>query len=358
MAQKSSSTRIFTLSIISILLVLMVGCLYEPTAPIPDDTPAVSPGWFSVYFTDPGDPLSTTYKGGPDEALAEGIDSARLSVDVAIYDFNLWSLRDALINAHRRGVNVRMVTESDNLDEPEIQDLKDAGISVLGDRREGLMHNKFIVIDRLDVWTGSMNFTTNCAYRNDNNLVHFRSSRLAENYTAEFEEMFIDDLFGPGSPADTPHPNLTVEGTRLEIYFSPDDGTASHLVELISNAQESVYFMVYSFTSDDIAAAMLEKANEGITVAGVFEESQYRSNIGTEYDNLRLAGLDVRLDSNPRNMHHKVVIIDDAIVVTGSYNFSASAEKKNDENTLFIHDPHIAAQYLAEFERVYSQAQP
>ena len=63
-------------------------------------------------------------------------------------DLNLWSIRDALISAHRRGVDVRMVTDSDNMDEQEVQEIKAAGIEVLGDRHESLMHDKFVVIDR------------------------------------------------------------------------------------------------------------------------------------------------------------------------------------------------------------------
>ena len=102
---------------------------------------------------------------------------------------------------------------------------------------------------------------------------------------------------------------------------------------------------------------MLARSNAGVTVSGVFEQSQYRANTGTEFDLFRLNKLDVRLDGNPRNMHHKVIVIDRSTVVTGSYNFSASAEKSNDENTLIIHDPEIAALYLAEFERVFGQAQ-
>jgi len=339
------------------LAFLMGACdifLEYPTPTVFSDSPA---DWYTIYFTDPSSPLAENYRGGPDEALAAAIDQARLSVDVAVYDLNLWSLRDALVAAHRRGVTVRVVTESDNLDEPEIQDLTDAGVEVLGDRREGLMHHKFVIIDRLEVWSGSMNFTTSCAYLNDNNLVRIRSVRLAEDYTTEFEEMFVDDLFGPDDRPDTPYPTLTVEGTILEVYFSPDDGAASRLVDLINGAQESIYFMAYSFTSDEIAAAMLARADAGITVAGVFEESQYRSNVGTEYDNLRLAGLDVRLDGNLRNMHHKVIIIDGQIVVTGSYNFSASAEDRNDENLLVIHNAQIAALYKIEFDRVFTMAQ-
>jgi phosphatidylserine/phosphatidylglycerophosphate/cardiolipin synthase-like enzyme len=253
---------------------------------------------------------------------------ARLSVDVAIYDLNLWSLRDTLIEAHRRGLNVRVVTESDNLDEPEIQELEEAGIPVLGDRREGLMHHKFAVIDHLEVWTGSMNYTTTDVYLNDNNLVRMRSSRLAEDYTVEFEEMFVDDRFGPSSQQNTPDTTVTVDGTPLEVYFSPDDGTQDRLLDLIQAAESSIDFMVYSFTSDEIADAVIARAAEGVQVRGVLEEAQYESNIGTEYDRLRAAGLDVWLDGNPRNMHHKVMIIDERILVTGSY-LSSNAEESN-----------------------------
>ena len=112
---------------------------------------------FTAYFSDPENPVSSSYRGGPDEALADAIRDARVSVDMAIHFLDLWSIRDALIDAHRWGVTVRLVTESDYIDVPEIQELREAGIPVLGDRREGRMHNKFVVIDRQEVWTGSLN---------------------------------------------------------------------------------------------------------------------------------------------------------------------------------------------------------
>jgi phosphatidylserine/phosphatidylglycerophosphate/cardiolipin synthase-like enzyme len=250
-----------------------------------------------------------------------------------------------------------MVMESDNMDEEAVQAIKDAGIPVIGDRREGYMHDKFTVIDRLEVWGGSMNYTSNDAYRNNNNLIRIRSSVLAEDYTTEFNEMFDEDLFGPDDRAATPHPSLTVNGTPIEVYFSPDDGVAAHIVSLIQGAQQSIYFLAYSFTSDDISEAMLVCAQAGVTVAGVFEESQVKSNTGDEYDKLRTAGLDVRLDGNRRNMHDKIILIDRQTVITGSYNFSANAEKKNDENVMVIHSTDIAALYMQEFEKVFALGQ-
>jgi phosphatidylserine/phosphatidylglycerophosphate/cardiolipin synthase-like enzyme len=168
--------------------------------------------------------------------------------------------------------------------------------------------------------------------------------------------MFVQDMFGDNAIAQTPNPNLTIDGVPIETYFSPDDGTAQNIITALQNAEESIYFLAFSFTSDPIAEALLERAAAGITVAGVFDESQYYSNIGTEYDNLLAAGLDVRLDGNQRNMHHKVFVIDSQTVITGSYNFSRSAEEGNDENTLIIHSPELAARYLAEFERVFTKA--
>lgn len=327
----------------------------EP-APAPRAPSGASAGWYSLYFTSPGDPQMEALRGGPDANLAAAIAQARLSVDLAVYQLNLWSIRDALLDAHRRGVAVRLVTDSDYMDEEEIAELQAAGIPVLGDRREGLMHNKFAVIDRQEVWTGSMNLSVNDAYRNNNNLIRVRSQRLAENYRREFEEMFAEDSFGPTSPNDTPYTSFSVDGTRLEVYFSPEDGTAARLLELVAGARESVYFLAFSFTSDPLAGALIERAMAGVTVAGVMDTGQYQSNQGGEYDNLRAAGLDVRLDGNPRSLHHKVLVIDGRIVVTGSYNFSSSAERVNDENTLVIHNQELAAAFLEEFRRVYEAA--
>jgi phosphatidylserine/phosphatidylglycerophosphate/cardiolipin synthase-like enzyme len=324
---------------------------------VPTEIETAETGWYDIYFTKPDDKQAASYRGGPDEPLAKAIEEAHLSVDVAAHQLNLWSLRDALLAAARRGVTVRMVVESDFMDEPEIGQLKEAGILVLGDRRESTMHNKFVIIDRVEVWTGSLNFTVSDVYRNNNNLIRIRSAPIAANYTAEFNEMFEQDLFGDKTLPQTPYPSVTINNTQIEVYFSPDDGTAAEIIRHIQSARESINFLAFSFTSDDIASAMLAKAAEGVSVAGVFESSQVSSNIGGEFELMREAGLDVRLDGNPRNMHHKVIIIDEGTVITGSYNFSANAEKRNDENTLVIHDPAIAAQFMAEFARIFQEAQ-
>lgn len=318
----------------------------------------VSGPWFELYFTDPTNPLTAEEMGGPDEPLVAAIDAARLEVDVAAYSLNLNSIRLALIRAYKRGVQVRMVMESDNMDRPEPQDLKDAGIPILGDRREGLMHNKFIVIDRSEVWTGSMNYTETGTYADNNNLMRIRSPEVAQDYKTEFDEMFKDDRFGPDLGSSTPNPRVLIDGIPLDIYFSPDDHVEAGLLDILDNAQSSIYFLAFSFTSDPLGEAIRRQAANGLEVKGVMETDQVKSNAGSEYDVFRSAGLDVRLDGNPGQMHHKVMIIDKQIVVTGSYNFSFSAETKNDENLIVIYDPEIAGQFVQEFQRIYAMAKP
>ena len=313
--------------------------------------------WYQVYFSAPDSPSASTLRGGPDAQLAGAIDQARISVDVAMDSLNLWSLRDALLDAHRRGVAVRVVMESESLDSEEVQDLQEAGIQIVDDRREGLMHNKFAILDRREVWSGSMNFTVSGAYRSDNNLVRIQSQALAEDYLVEFEEMFLEYQFGPDSPANTPRPVMEIDGNRLEVYFSPDDGTMARMLELVQDAQESILYLAYSFTDDDLAAAMIRAHNSGLGVASVMDKSQALSNTGGEYQNLLENGIGVRLDGNPNSMHHKVIIIDGEIVVTGSYNFSKSARTRNDENTLIFHSAEVAEIYFSEFERVWGNAE-
>lgn len=313
-------------------------------------------GWIQIYFTDPTSPLSSQETGGIDQALAQAIDSAKLSVDVAIYSLSLNSVRDALINAHQRGVQVRMVMESDNLDRTDPQIIKDAGIPILGDRREGLMHDKFVVIDNSEVWMGGMNFTDSGTYEDNNVMIRIRSVKMAENYTKEFEEMFSDDLFGDSVLAETPNPRVTIDDTPVDTYFSPDDGVQAILLDIINTADESIYFMAFSFTTDSLGDAVRERARQGVTVAGVMDVEQIASNVGTEFDAFRQAGLTVLQDGNDGQMHHKIIIIDESVVIVGSYNFSNSAETRNDENLIVIYNDAIAKLFVDEFQRVYEIA--
>ncbi|MGZ9166654.1 MAG: phospholipase D-like domain-containing protein [Anaerolineales bacterium] len=312
--------------------------------------------WYQLYFTDPASPLASQATGGLDGPLVEAIDAARLSIDVAAYSLGLNSVRNALLRAHDRGVTVRVVMETGNMDRSDPQIMLEAGIPIVGDNSNGLMHNKFIVIDKAEVWLGSMNFTDSGTYEDNNNLIRIHSAEMAENYIKEFEEMFLENSFGENVAPETPHPLVTIDETRIDVFFSPDDGVLNALIPLLNSAEQSIHFLAFSFTSNELGDIIRAKAEEGLTVAGVMDKEQISSNQGTEFDPFQQADLDVLIDGIDGQMHHKLIIVDDKIVAFGSYNFSKSAEERNDENLLIIHDTDIAKQFILEFERVWEQA--
>ncbi len=146
----------------------------------------------------------------------------------------------------------------------------------------------------------------------------------------------------------------TVDQVR-SVCFSKTMNCASIIISLIDSAERSVLVAVYSFTSDQLADALIRAHRRGVEVRVVIEERQ--ANVqGSEYGRLRNAGIQVRLDGNSGLMHHKFMVVDGEVVVTGSYNWSAAAEDRNDENIVVIYDRRTASLFTQEFERVWSQA--
>ncbi len=352
------------LYLLLLLLVAVVLGLYQagylgwlglsPRAPV---VQAPAGTWFQVYFTAPDPADAAVHSGGIDARVAADIDAAQQSVDIASFDLDLQSIARALLQAHQRGVQVRLVIDDENLaDETVLQttrELSSAGIPIVYDRRQAFMHNKFVVIDRRVVWLGSWNLTDNDTYRNNNNFLRLELPPLAENYTREFEEMFLEQAFGPRSPQNTPYPTLLLDdGTRIETHFAPEDDPRSAILEALERSKTEILFMAFSFTDEEIARQLIEKARSGVVVRGVLEARNAAAE-SSVYDLFQKAGLDVRLDGNPRVMHHKVFVIDSRVTITGSFNFTRSAAQENDENLVIIENADLARAYREEFERVY-----
>ena len=327
-------------------------------------------GWFQLYFTDPINSTNEAdFHGAPiEEALVQLIDGAQQSIDAAIFELNSEPVTQALIRAKQRGVRVRVVTDNKHgINDPEttLTELQDAGIPVVADTsNRNLMHDKFFVVDGLYVWTGSTNITHNGMYNNNNNSILIRSSRLAQNYEAEFEEMFVNGEFGTSSPNIVPNPVVTVEGTPIETIFESEGDAGTRLAQLIQDAH-TVRFMAFSFTDSldyvdangnkrSVMELLRDRAVAGeLDVRGIVEASS-RSFVEPLY----CAGVNVRQDGNPDILHHKVFIFDGEIVALGSFNFSNSAASKNDENMLIIHNRAIAQAYLEEFNRRWEESEP
>lgn len=361
--------------LVEILFILDAGGLatYIANSRTPDETSSVLPDdWegsvtghpqsppYRVFFTSPRYPDKVeNHRGGLDERLTALIETARTSVDSAIFQLDLPNVTQALLAAHARGVAVRIVTDIDTLadssENASFALLRAGGIAVIGGNSAAVMHDKFIVVDSVLVWTGSWNFTTDDTYRYNNNALIIRSSELARNYTVAFERMFSAHRFGAAKMAGGTTARLDVDGIVVESYFSPEDRPADKIIARLRQAQQSIYFMAFSFTHDGIGQAIRGAAQAGLVVRGVYEAGSTGSE-ASEWSQMRAMGMDVVLDGNPYLMHHKVLIIDEQTVVMGSFNFSDNANRENDENALIIDDARLARAYLAEFRTVYNQA--
>lgn len=335
----------------------------EPAAPptvsepaLPPADPVVEETPIEVFFTQPGMKASEDAEvNNPDFQLAKLLDTAQSSIDIAAFEIDSERIADAILRAKSRNIPIRIVTDSDYKDEAQLQRLIQAGIPVVEDQRSGLMHNKFVVVDQKTVWTGSFNLTENCSWKNNNNAIKIQSKDLAANFTREFEEMFVDHQFGKSSPQEIPFPSVTVGKATIKSYFAAEGGVAGKVEAALNKAQHSIKFMAFSFTHDGIGAVVSKKfSQDHVTVQGVFEKTG-SSTPYSEYGKMKQQGLDVKQDGNKNVMHHKVFIVDDKTVITGSFNFSDSADEKNDENLLIIEDPEIAKKYNEEFKRVYGQ---
>ena len=285
--------------------------------------------------------------------LVDRLTTAVSRVDAALYHLDAAPVAEGLIRAYRRGVQVRIVTETDNIDEDAIAQLQEAGIPVADDGDpDSYMHHKFIVIDERYVWTGSYNTTYNGAYRNKNNVIFIDSVPLASNFTQEFRELFRQMRAEKSTGASVVYPKVILsDGTQIFTHFSPDNDIISSLVKEIGSAKTSIHFMAFSFTEDTLGSAMRDRFESGIEIQGVFEKRQISQY--SEYEQMKAAGMSVIQDRNKGTMHHKVIVIDEETVITGSYNFSKNAEERNSENLLIIKgNPDIAQAYLAEFDRI------
>ncbi len=349
--------RPFIALLSSFCLLLLSACPQDQhdASPPPSQTPSAEPVQdVSVWFTRPGETPEQTQAEPVYQALCHWLDQARSSLDIAAFELDLPCVAESLLKAKTRGVKVRLVVDTEN-PSPELKQIAAAKIPIVGDERSAFMHNKFIVRDQQSVWTGSLNFTVNGVERNHNNALALNSAEIARLYQSEFEEMFLEQAFGPRSPRQN-LPQIFEKPIKAEVLFAPEDPIQSRLLDVIKAAKTSIRFLAFSFTDDQLGKAMLERAKAGVKVSGVFESTGSGTRY-SEYGIFKKAKLDVYKDDDTRViLHHKVLIIDDQIVVTGSYNFSRNAGSSNDENLLILNDAALAERYLAEFTRLYQRA--
>ncbi len=277
-----------------------------------------------------------------EKAFLKVINDAQDSIYCAFYDLDNEQLINNL-SFKSQEIDVELVLDSDNVDGQVY------GEGIVLDTKKQYMHNKFCVIDNKIVITGSANPTNNDFFKNNNNIVVINSSFIAVNYDEEFDELW-NEQFGKGR--NVQYPKILLGNITMENYFCPEDNCEKQVVEILNNAHKSIYFMTFSFTSNVIEAKLIEKFNQSIEVKGIFEKRSQSKD--SAFFALNKSMISVIFDQNPKTMHHKVFIVDEEIVITGSYNPTKRGAEINDENLLIIHDKGIAKQFLDEFYRLYS----
>lgn len=352
-------------------------------------TPSLSSGTIDIFFNHPVDNtyaqtqnainLSNTL----DNKLISYINACSTTLDIAIYNSYSSSstsgIAGAINAAFTRGVQVRVIYDGST--SSNMIPLLNAGIPKVASPNAveyGIMHNKFVIFDanvsdanKPLVWTGSTNWTTSQIDGPDrNSAIVIQDQALALGYKLEFEEMWGSSTMVPNATVskfglyktdNTPH-HYTIGGKIIDSYFSPSDGVTAKIIAAINSANSDINIATMLITRSDIRYAILSKYNSGITNINVLVDSQVPT--GNQFYTIQAGILpNHAVQYNTASiMHHKFMVVDnfnsssDPLVVLGSHNWSSSAETKNDENTLIVHDANIANQYYQAFAYLYQQS--
>jgi phosphatidylserine/phosphatidylglycerophosphate/cardiolipin synthase-like enzyme len=342
--------------------------------------------YIKVYFSQPVDNsysntgVNATYLNNTIfDTLAAYINRAKYSVDLAQYEYETWSgdpIATAVNNAYSRGVKVRFIQDGSYASKNTGVKLLNASIPVIASPTTssyGIMHNKFVIVDEYSpdstqsfVLTGSADWDATMSSHDYNNMIVFQSKVLARAYTHEFDIMWGDTThggasnataskFGPYKPNSGTH-HFTIGGSLVELYFSPSDSTNNHIVKTIKSSKTELYCGMNAFSDTSDAWDIVYQKGANVYATAILD--QYSSGTYTTYTSILPKGLGSNFVGyvNANYLYHnKYVITDpsspcyDPKVLTGSHNWTFSANTKNDENTVIVHNDTIANLYLQAF---------
>ena len=141
----------------------------------------------------------------------------------------------------------------------------------------------------------------------------------------------------------------------IQSYFSPGNDILDAITEQLQQCTNSLDICVFTLSDDRILDAIVACYRDGITIR-VLSDNDKQYDRGSDIRTLSDAGVDVRVDVSDAHMHHKFMVVDEQIVVTGSYNWTRSAATRNAENIVIIDDQSTAESFLEEYERLWLEA--
>ena len=143
---------------------------------------------------------------------------------------------------------------------------------------------------------------------------------------------------------------------QIRVYFTPGNRVEMAIAEVIAAARQRILVQAYSFTNPLIVQALAEAKSRGVDVIVLLDKSN-RNQKYSAADFTSHSGIETLIDDKHAIAHNKVMIIDDQIVITGSYNFTRAAEKSNAENLVIIESVTIAEKYLRNWQKHRNHAQ-
>lgn len=339
----------------------------------PFATKSLSSGEITVYFNGSVDHSMSSGEEaislGEDmnDSLAAVIDRADHTLDMAIYNINDQTMVNAVNDAYDRGVEIRYIAQGSNANIGVDQFNPNIPVLYREDNNGSGMHNKFIIVDadytdKATVVTGATNLTTAQLIEDYNNAIIFQDESLCKGFRLEFNEMWGSDgptpdmtnsVFGSDKLINTPE-KFIVGDVPVELYFSPTDNATGAIQRVIESTDDNLYFALLAFTRDELGQAVIDVNNNFFSTAVGMVEME--STTGSEFGPLQDAGVAVYSHQGISPLlHHKYAIVDicneanDPIVVTGSHNWSSSAENVNDENIVVVHSERVTNLYFQEF---------
>jgi cardiolipin hydrolase len=142
-----------------------------------------------------------------------------------------------------------------------------------------------------------------------------------------------------------------------QVYFSPGPDCRIAIEQAMETALDELLICVFTISDDRLSDAIQRAHRNGLTVR-VLSDNDKIDDRGNDIERLAASGVDVRIDRSPEHMHHKFMVVDGQTILTGSYNWTRSAETRNEENLVVLDDPFLAGRFAEEFERIWNISDP
>lgn len=142
-----------------------------------------------------------------------------------------------------------------------------------------------------------------------------------------------------------------------KAYFSPGLECQQAIIEAISGAQRSLKICVFTISDDQITNALLAAHQRKIRIL-LLTDNEKLNDVGSDIRDLAHGGLEIRTDNTRYHMHHKFALIDNEVLLTGSYNWTRSAAMYNHENILVSSNKELVNDFLVEFDKLWQEMTP